>query len=87
MSSLADRIAERAATLPVDRQAEALDFIEFLHTRARPENQSALPRRPTRTLGSLEGQLVVPGDFDAPLPPELLRAFEGDDGGDARPPR
>jgi hypothetical protein len=87
MSSLADRIAERAATLPEDRQAEALDFIEFLHSRARPENQSALPRRTERTLGTLEGQLVVPDDFDVPLPPELIRAFEGDDGGDVGTPR
>jgi len=35
-------------------------------------------------LGTLEGQFVVPDDFDVPLPPELLQAFEGDDGGDAR---
>jgi prevent-host-death family protein len=30
-----------------------------------------------RTLGSLEGRLKVPPDFDAPLPDEVLAAFEG----------
>lgn len=31
-----------------------------------------------RTLGSLRGSLKVPDDFDAPLPDELLRAFDGE---------
>ncbi|HEX7836105.1 MAG TPA: hypothetical protein VF469_01515 [Kofleriaceae bacterium] len=31
------------------------------------------PRRP---LGILRGQLVVPEDFDAPLPPDIQRYFE-----------
>lgn len=30
-----------------------------------------------RTLGSLKGKLEVPEDFDAPLPQEVLDAFEG----------
>jgi len=36
-----------------------------------------------RKLGSLEGKLRIPDDFDAPLPDWLLDAFEGadDDGG------
>ena len=29
-----------------------------------------------RTLGSLAGRLTVPRDFDAPLPDEVLAAFE-----------
>jgi hypothetical protein len=33
---------------------------------------------PGRKLGSLRGRLVVPDDFDDPLPDELLRAFEGE---------
>ncbi len=36
-----------------------------------------LPARPKRVLGSLAGELVVPADFDAPLPDDLLDAFEG----------
>jgi len=31
----------------------------------------------TRVLGIDEGKLDVPDDFDAPLPDDLLRAFEG----------
>jgi prevent-host-death family protein len=30
-----------------------------------------------RRLGSYEGKLTIPDDFDAPLPDEILDAFEG----------
>lgn len=30
-----------------------------------------------RKLGSLHGRIRLPADFDAPLPEELLRTFEG----------
>ncbi len=33
--------------------------------------------RPKRVLGSLAGRAVIPPDFDAPLPDEVLDAFEG----------
>ncbi len=33
--------------------------------------------RPRRSLGILAGKLTVPEDFDAPLPAEVLDAFEG----------
>lgn len=33
--------------------------------------------RPPRRLGRLAGQLRVPAEFDAPLPDEVLDAFEG----------
>lgn len=33
--------------------------------------------RPKRRLGSLAGRAVVPPDFDAPLPDDVLDAFEG----------
>lgn len=33
--------------------------------------------RAHRMLGSLRGRLRVPDDFDAPLPEDVLRAFEG----------
>jgi hypothetical protein len=36
-----------------------------------------MPARPKRTLGGLAGKLMVPPDFDAPLPDDLLDAFEG----------
>jgi len=33
--------------------------------------------RPQRKPGFLKGKLRIPDDFDAPLPDEVLRAFEG----------
>jgi antitoxin (DNA-binding transcriptional repressor) of toxin-antitoxin stability system len=33
--------------------------------------------RPKRQLGLLAGRLVVPPDFDAPLPDSVIDAFEG----------
>ena len=33
--------------------------------------------RPKRRLGGLAGKAVVPPDFDAPLPDDILDAFEG----------
>lgn len=32
-----------------------------------------------RVPGSMRGQFTVPDDFDAPLPPDLLAAFNGED--------
>lgn len=33
--------------------------------------------RAPRVLGVMAGRLTVPSDFDAPLPEEVLKAFEG----------
>ncbi len=35
------------------------------------------PTTQRRVLGRLAGQLTVPADFDAPLPGDVLDAFEG----------
>jgi prevent-host-death family protein len=35
------------------------------------------PDRPKRRLGALAGVAVVPPDFDAPLPEDVIDAFEG----------
>ena len=32
---------------------------------------------PTRKLGFCRGQITIPDDFDAPLPDDILDAFEG----------
>jgi prevent-host-death family protein len=40
-----------------------------------PLQQEVTPGR--RKLGVLGGKLKVPDDFDAPLPEEVLRGFEG----------
>ena len=33
--------------------------------------------KPKRHLGALKGQIVIAADFDAPLPQDVLDAFEG----------
>ena len=38
---------------------------------------SAVAFMPQKRLGLLEGRLTIPDDFDAPLPEEMLGAFEG----------
>lgn len=35
--------------------------------------------RPKRRFGTLAGKIQVADDFDAPLPPEIQLAFEGED--------
>lgn len=35
------------------------------------------PLLPTKKIGILAGKLIVPDDFNAPLPEALLSAFEG----------
>ena len=37
----------------------------------------AAPKRRGRVLGTLEGKLNIPDDFDAPLPDDVLALFEG----------
>jgi prevent-host-death family protein len=35
------------------------------------------PEQGSRKLGTLADQVIIPDDFDAPLPDEVLDAFEG----------
>ncbi len=37
----------------------------------------AAEEKPRRRLGSLAGIATIPADFDAPLPEDILAAFEG----------
>lgn len=36
------------------------------------------PRSEPRPIGLAKGQFTVPSDFNAPLPQEILKAFEGE---------
>jgi hypothetical protein len=36
--------------------------------------------KPRRRFGTMAGKITVADDFDAPLPPDLQRAFDGDEG-------
>lgn len=67
--SIEERIVTSLRHLPPERQAEVLDFVEFLNQRRRT------PLEP-RPYGLCAGEFVAPQDFDAPLPEETLRLFE-----------
>lgn len=43
--------------------------------------RAELAERRKRAMGSAAGLFTVPDDFDAPLPPEVLKHFEGGDVG------
>jgi hypothetical protein len=64
-----ERVIECLRQLPADRQAEVLDFVEFLIGRL--SSPQAL-----RPYGLCAGEFQVPDDFDAPLPESELRLFE-----------
>ncbi|HEX2687376.1 MAG TPA: hypothetical protein VHN14_12205 [Kofleriaceae bacterium] len=42
-----------------------------------PSEPGITPQR--RPLGIMRGQFIVPDDFDAPLPSDIQRSFEGDE--------
>ncbi|MGB4874471.1 MAG: DUF2281 domain-containing protein [Candidatus Competibacter sp.] len=64
-----ERIITILRELPPERQAEVLDFAEFLKKRT-PGPQ--LPR----PYGLCAGEFQIPDDFDAPLPESVLELFE-----------
>jgi hypothetical protein len=55
--------------LPPERQVEVLDFAEFL-------KQRIVSKTNCRPSGLAKGDFVVPDDFDAPLPEDILEDFE-----------
>ena len=63
------QLLESMRSLSPERQAEVLDFAEFIRQR------SARLDGP-RPVGLCRGEFVVPDDFDAPLSEEDLRDFE-----------
>ncbi len=65
---LEERILARLRQFPPERQAEVLDFVEFLAQRQ--PGKAGL-----RAFGLCAGDFEVPDDFDAPLPEETLRLF------------
>lgn len=67
--SVEEQVIATLRMLPPERQAEVLDFAEFL-------KQRGLPPTEPRPFGLCAGQIQVPDDFDAPLPEDVLRSFE-----------
>lgn len=80
MMSIADRVREAMAALPAEKQAEVLDFVEFLRNRAASTTESDAARKArlrSERFGALRDAFTIAPDFDAPLPEEILREFEG----------
>ena len=79
MGSIADRVREVTEALPIEKQAEVLDFVEFLQSRSAPDENAAVRKARLRSerFGALRDAFTIAPDFDAPLPEELLRDFEG----------
>ncbi len=72
-SSLVEEIAAKAATLPVERQREALTFIESLTARERESNQGTKPFRSVK--GILQGNLDNLEQDIAEMRREALKNF------------
>ena len=62
----------------VKRAASGETIFIGSYGRAEAVLTSAAVAKSEKHLGLLEGKLVIPDDFDAPLPPGLLAAFDGD---------
>lgn len=79
--SIADRVREVTEMLPVEKQAEVLDFVEFLRNRtlggAKERDAESDARLRAERFGALRDAFSIAPDFDAPLPDEILRDFEG----------
>jgi hypothetical protein len=79
--SIAERVREVTESLPVEKQAEVLDFVEFLRNRAARDaaEREALEKAKRRAegFGALRDAFTIAPDFDAPLPEDILRDFEG----------
>ena len=69
--------AKSALSQLVKRAAGGETIFIGSYGRAEAVLKSAASAKPKKRLGLLKGKLKVPDDFDAPLPPELLAAFEG----------
>lgn len=63
----------------VKRAASGETIFIGSYGRAEAVLTSAANSRPQKRLGLLEGKLVIPDDFDAPLPSDILAAFEGNE--------
>jgi antitoxin (DNA-binding transcriptional repressor) of toxin-antitoxin stability system len=65
------RLVEAGETVVITRADRAVAEIK-------PPPQPATTSHAPRPFGLGKGEFVVPDDFDAPLPPDVLDAFEGE---------
>jgi len=62
----------------VKRAADGETIFIGSYGRAAAVLTSAANAKPQKRLGLLAGKLVIPDDFDAPLPQDILTAFAGE---------
>lgn len=72
-SSLVEEIAAKAATLPIEKQREALTFIESLTARERESTEGTKPFRSVK--GTLQGNLDNLEQDIAEMRQEALKNF------------
>ena len=70
-------LAKSSLSQLVKRAANGETIFIGRYGRAEAALVSAVSVKPKKCLGLLEGMLIVPDDFNDPLPPEILAAFEG----------
>jgi uncharacterized protein DUF2281 len=78
--SIAERVREVMETLTAEKQAEVLDFAEFLRARTvLPSESDTVHKARLRSErhGALRDAFTIAPDFDAPLPDDVQRDFEG----------
>jgi hypothetical protein len=80
MGSIGERVRAAVEMLPIEKQAEVLDFVEFLRARSAPSAEGEAERKArlrSARFGALRDAFTIAPDFDAPLPEEIVRDFEG----------
>ena len=63
----------------VDRAADGEEIVIAKSGKPKAKLVPLERKRPRRVPGLLKGKIRMARDFDAPLPPEILRAFNGED--------
>lgn len=77
MSTKWNQVATLVEQMPTEKQ-DAIATLVCAWVEGSPEYaKETLQPTGKRRAGSAAGQFVIPPEFDAPLPEELLAAFEG----------
>ncbi|MEA5508956.1 prevent-host-death protein [Crocosphaera sp. UHCC 0190] len=78
MTELLQQVITELKKLPPDQQdAIASRLMAELKEKQLAELRPITNNKPLRPFGLCAGEFTVPEDFDAPLPEDILSAFEG----------